>query len=259
MPAHDLGVALAAADRADAITMAAFTGRALAFTRKADGSPVTDSDRQVEQALRAEFAAHRPDYGFVGEETGSTGPASPRWIVDPIDGTRDFTAGGRRWATQIALEIDGGIVVGVTSAPALGARWWAARGVGAYNDTPTSAGTGRLQVSAVDDPQTARWTCSPPISELGTPRPPLVECLDQLGTYVPASSHGALMVAEGEIEVCLQLEGAPWDYGAFAAIVETAGGTFSYLDGSHRLAGVRPAVFTNGRLHARTLDVLRSA
>src|SRR5687767_7905843 len=101
------------------MTTAAFTGGELAFVSKDDGTPVTETDRLVEQRLRDLLADRRGADGFLGEETGMAGVGSRRWIVDPIDGTRSFIAGGVAWATQIALEVDHRVVLGVTSAPAL--------------------------------------------------------------------------------------------------------------------------------------------
>ena len=136
--ADDLALALELADLADAITRAQFQPGGLSFENKSDGSPVTAIDRAVEQAIRERVAAARPEHVVLGEEAGGDDTGDrPRWIVDPIDGTRKFVRGIGIFATLIALEVDGQLVVGVASAPFMGAtgrRWWAAHGLGAFSD-----------------------------------------------------------------------------------------------------------------------------
>jgi histidinol-phosphatase len=253
----ELDFAIDLADRADELTMAAFTGDPLPFTTKPDGSPVTEADRHVEQVLRSLIAASRSGDGFLGEESSApTDGRGRRWIVDPIDGTRRFVAGGRGWATQIALEVDATIVVGVTSAPALGSRWWGARDLGATSRTP-GAGEQRLFTTTTSSLAAARWSSHPPMQALSGSWRELADRLADRRRYVEPTTHGALMVAEGSLDVCLQLEGAPWDYAAFASVVQAAGGAFSYLDGSSILSGVRPAIFSNGMVHQAALDAIR--
>lgn len=137
MPAlsADLELALKLADSADAIALSFFHGRTLAIEEKADSSPVTEADRAVERELRERLAYARPSDGIVGEEYGrSASDCARRWILDPIDGTRNFTRGIPVWGTLIALEEAGQVRLGVVSAPALGRRWWAERGVGAFTE-----------------------------------------------------------------------------------------------------------------------------
>jgi histidinol-phosphatase len=129
----DLDFALELAELADSLSLPRFRAADLRIETKPDLSPVTDADRAVERALRERIAAERPDESVFGEEEGDDGGAV-RWIVDPIDGTRNFTRGLPVWATLIALEHDGVVVCGVVSAPALGHRWWAARDAGAWRD-----------------------------------------------------------------------------------------------------------------------------
>ena len=128
--AADLELALELADLADAITLPAFEPRRFDVERKADRTEVTEADRGTEAAIADRLAAARPDHALFGEEHGRSGEDSRwRWIVDPIDGTSDFVRGIPVWATLIALaHVEHGVVVGVVSAPALGRRWWAARG-----------------------------------------------------------------------------------------------------------------------------------
>ena len=141
----DLTLALELADAADALSVGRFRARDLVVETKPDRTPVTEADRSVEDAIRARLAVERPDDGVLGEELGITGGGRRRWILDPIDGTRNYSRGIPVWATLIALEEDGVPTIGVVSAPALGRRWWAAAGSGTVAD-------GRpCRVSAVDD------------------------------------------------------------------------------------------------------------
>jgi histidinol-phosphatase len=128
----DLELAHALADTADAITTARFRARDLSFSTKPDRTPVTEADHAVEEAVRDELASARPGDGVVGEEFGVTGEGARRWIVDPIDGTKSYLRGSPPWATLLALEEDGELVLGVVSAPMLQRRWWATREGGAF-------------------------------------------------------------------------------------------------------------------------------
>jgi len=133
------------------MTLAAFRRPDLVVETKPDLTPVTEADRRVEEALRAELARYRAGDAIIGEEGGSTGSGRRRWIIDPIDGTKKFRARHPVWATLLALEVDGVLEVGVASAPALGRRWWAGRGLGAFAGAPgapASAGA-PIRVSAV--------------------------------------------------------------------------------------------------------------
>src|SRR3954447_15273555 len=138
----DLAYALELADAADGVTLPRFRAADLHVETKPDLTPVTDADRATESMLRARIARDRPGEGVLGEEEGDDA-TEVRWIVDPIDGTRNFSRGIPVWATLIALERDGQIVCGVASAPALGRRWWAARGEGAVaNGSPAPRARG---------------------------------------------------------------------------------------------------------------------
>jgi len=252
----DMEFALQLADEADAMTMAAYTGQALHFEDKADGSPVTEHDRLVEKKLRAMVEDQRPRDGFLGEETGSSPGAARRWIIDPIDGTASFIRGGRSWATQIALEEDGELVLGVTSAPVVEARWWGADGMGAFRQAAGEPAPVPLHVSSTTELAQATWVCYPRIDRLSGEWRTLPDRLSTASAPIRPTSHGALMVAAGQTDACLQLDGALWDYAAFAAIVRVAGGAFSYVDESSERGGPRPAVFSNGRVHDEVLTVL---
>ena len=144
----DLELALRLADAADAISLGRFRARDLVVETKPDRTPVTEADREVEHELRAMLGVERRRDAILGEEQGATGSGRRRWIVDPIDGTRNYSRGIPVWATLIALEEDGQVMLGVVSAPALHRRWWAERGGGAH------AGGDVVQVSAVHGPRT---------------------------------------------------------------------------------------------------------
>jgi histidinol-phosphatase len=248
----DLALALRMADVADAIAMRDFTGEPLVFTEKPDGSPVTATDPEVEAALRAIVAEERPGDGFLGEEVGATGAGRRRWIVDGIDGTIVFVAGGRGWSTEIALEEDGEVVVGVCTSPALPLRTWGSRAAGAYGRGADGAVSPR-RVSATPSLDGARVSTIPPVDHLRAGERALAERLLAGATFVEPVCHCAVLVAEGGADLGLQLGGGPWDYAALAVIVEEAGGRFTDLEGRVRIDGGGPRLFSNGVLHDAAL------
>jgi len=209
----DLEFALSLADDADALTLARFRAADLRVETKADLTPVTDADRAVERALRERVAAERPGEGVFGEEEGDAGAASSRarWIVDPIDGTRNFSRGIPVWATLLALERDGELVLGVVSAPALGRRWWAARGEGAYCN-----GTA-IRVSGVT--QLADAAVSAALSADLAALEDIAWHARGLGDFW---QH--VLVAEGSLDAAIDYPLQLWDYAALVPIVEEAGG-----------------------------------
>jgi histidinol-phosphatase len=209
---------------------------------KADLTPVTDADRAVERALRERIEAVRPGEGVLGEEEGDDGSAV-RWIVDPIDGTRNFARGVPVWATLIALERGGEVVCGVVSAPALGPRWWAARGSGAFCD-----GT-RIRVSAV--PRLADASVSATYARDLAGLEPAAWHARSLGDFWQHT-----LVAEGAVDGAIDARLAVWDYSALIPIVEEAGGRITSLDGGP----ARPdeqVVSTNGAVHDELLALLQ--
>jgi histidinol-phosphatase len=252
----DLALALRLADEADAITRAAFTGQAVEHRLKADGSPVSDADLAVERRIADVLAAERPADGVLGEEVGALGPAGRRWILDGIDGTVLFVAGRPGWATEIALEVDGEVVLGVSTEPSLGRRWWAARGAGAWlaadaGDPVPVAVSGTAHLAA------SRYSAIPPLAALAPAGLRLAERLGAASAgYVEPLEHGALFVADGRVEACLQTSGGPWDFAALSAIVTEAGGRFSDLAGRPDIYGGGPALFSNGRVHDAVLAAL---
>jgi histidinol-phosphatase len=259
----DLDRALRLADAADDIALRHFTGAAIDHETKPDGSPVSEADREIERTLRAMVADVSPGDGFLGEEVGASGRRDQRrWIVDGIDGTVLFVAGHPGWGTEIALEVEGRVVLGVSTSPGLGRRWWARRGGGAWRTVAGSAGRPgppeRIAVSTRGPLGAARSTAIPPLEALGGDERDLVEGLtESSAAYLPLQAHGALMVADGQAEVCVQVGGGPWDFAALAVIVEEAGGRFSNLAGDWIIDDGGPVVFSNGRVHEDALRTLR--
>jgi histidinol-phosphatase len=235
----DLELALSLADDADAISLPRFRAVDLRVDTKPDLTPVTDADRAVERALRERLERERPGEGVLGEEEGDTGASELRWIVDPIDGTRNFSRGIPVWATLIALERDGVVVCGVASAPALGRRWWAARGEGAYRDGE------RIHVSQIGSIDQATVS----FSRSGLDDPRTIDLALRAWHAQPFSDFWAhLLVAEGAVEVAVEHEMSPWDNAVLQVVVEEAGGRFSDLAGNARYDG-GSAISTNGLLH----------
>lgn len=216
----DLGFALALADAADAAALPRFRAADLRIESKSDGTPVTDADRAIERLLRARIARERPGDAVLGEEEGASGEASGkhgrRWILDPIDATRNFARGIPVWATLIALERDGHVVCGVVSAPALGQRWWAALAEGAY------ANGARIHVSGIRSLAQAAISASRPLD--GARLEPLVSHLRGFGDFW---QH--VLVAEGALDAAIDTHLARWDYAALEPILTEAGGTLGWL------------------------------
>src|SRR5712691_10073123 len=223
----DLAYALELADAADALTRPRFRASDLHVETKPDLTPVTDADRATERMLRERIARDRPGEGVLGEEEGDDA-TEVRWIVDPIDGTRNFSRGIPVWATLIALERDGQIVCGVVSAPGLGRRWWAARGEGAFaNGSP-------IQVSEIDELANASVSCTHG-RDLAVLEP-LVWHARGFGDFW---QH--VLVAEGGLDAAVDAKLARWDHAALEPIVLEAGGRIGDVRGQF--------VSTNGRLH----------
>ena len=222
----ELDFALELADLADTISLPRFGSSDLRVDRKPDLTPVTDADRATEQALRA-LVAER-DEGFFGEEDGGN-EGGVRWIVDPIDGTKNFVRGIPVWATLIALARGDELVLGVVSAPALGRRWWAARGEGAYCD-----GTA-IRVSAVS--QLADAAVSAALaSDLAALEDTTwhARCLGDFWQHV--------LVAEGSLDAAIDYPLKLWDFAALVPIVEEAGGRTGFTAGGQ-------FVSSNGLIH----------
>ena len=244
----DLRFAHELADAADEITLGRFRALDLRVETKPDLTPVTEADRAAEEAIRGLVAHGRPGEGVLGEEQGDDGGAV-RWIVDPIDGTRNYVRGVPIWATLIALEREGRLEAAVVSAAALGRRWWAARGEGAW------AGGDRIHVSAVD--------------RLGDCVASTTEAHEMPAGWSELASRAWVsrgfgdfwqhcLVAEGAIDIATDPVLQLWDYAAVRLIVEEAGGRCTTF------AGAPPApdesfLTTNGALHEAAVAMLSDA
>jgi histidinol-phosphatase len=254
--ADDLELARALADDADLITLDRFQAADLRVEAKPDLTPVSDADRAVEQALRARLAAARPDDAVSGEEFGSAGSGSRRWVIDPIDGTKNYVRGVPIWATLIGLLDDTEPVVGVVSAPALGRRWWAARRHGAWA-TALGSAPRRLavsQVRALADASLA-YSSLTGWQDIGR-RDRFVALCDQVWrTRGYGDFYSYMLVAEGAADLAAEPELALWDMAALAPIVAEAGGRFTGLDG---VDGVHQgnAAASNGLLHEYLLAAI---
>jgi histidinol-phosphatase len=253
----DLEIALKLADEADKITISRFLALDLQVETKPDSTPVTEADKAVEQHIRNELARLLPADGVVGEEQEDTGlDASRQWIIDPIDGTKNYLRGVPVWATLIALVIDGVPVVGVISAPALGRRWWSSAGDGAF--TQDVNGTVRkISVSQVRELADASFTYSDDIGwdkhGRGTGLTDLQQATWRSRAYGDFWSH--IMVAEGVVDVAAEPDLSVWDMAAFVAIVHEAGGVVTGFDGSDALTH-KSALTTNGHLHSAAQQII---
>ena len=276
----DLHLAHRLADAADAISLARYQSLDLVIETKPDATPVTDADRAVEKEIRALLERERPSHLIIGEEFGGKellhcAEAGTRfWIIDPIDGTKNFLRGVPTWATLIAMgEVDSSgkksVTIGVVSSPAMGRRWWAERGGGAYvterfasasplrgdQVSSTASSTRRINVSKVSSLDDASLSYS---DLLGweSKRKSFVSLLDEvwrtraLGDFL---SH--MFVAEGAVDIAAEPTLALWDMAALAVIVEEAGGRYSSLDGVEGPFGAS-GVSSNGRLHQEFLSRL---
>lgn len=258
----DLALALKLADAADAISRSRFTAMDLVVTTKPDRTPVTDADQAVERAIREGLAEARPEDGILGEEYGAEGSTQRQWIIDPIDGTANFLRGVPIWASLISLAVDGVPVVGVVSAPALGKRWWATTGGGAWMSderTPDAAPV-RLQVSAVSDLADAslsynsiqQWDVAGHLE-------PLIALSRQVWrTRAYGEMWSYMMLAEGLLDIAGEFDLKPYDMAALVPIIQEAGGRFTSVDGQDG-PWHGSALATNGLLHDATLAALGTA
>ncbi len=247
----DLALALELADLADSITLPRFRADDLVVETKPDLTLVSEADRAVERALRERLARERPDEPVFGEEEGGATTAGARWILDPIDVTQNYVRGIPVFATLIALERRSEIVVGVVSAPALGRRWWASRGEGAFAD-------GRpLRVSRIArlDDAVVTYTSAADFFRggLGDPFEQLVRTAWAPRGYGDFWQY--MLLAEGSVDVAIETVAELWDLAAAQVIVEEAGGRFTTFDGTPTPAG-GSCVASNGLLHDETLRIL---
>lgn len=268
MPTHaptyddDLRFAHALADSVERLTMDAFKAQDLTITQKPDHTPVTDADVACEQQIRSLLSRGRPRDSVLGEEGGLEGGGPRRWIIDPIDGTKNFMRGVPVWATLIALldaDHDPEVpMVGLVAAPALGRRWWAARGFGAWTGRNTASAK-RVAVSGVSSLSDASISYSSLSGwRARDKQDAMLGLLDDVWrsrAYGDFWSH--MLVAEGAVDIAAEPELAVHDMAALAPIVLEAGGRFTSLDGRTTINGGN-AVTTNGHLHDEVLSRLGS-
>jgi histidinol-phosphatase len=241
----DLAFAQSLADAADAITMRRFRALDLRVETKPDLSPVSEADRGAELALRAEVASSGRGEGVLGEEFGDDG-GDAKWIVDPIDGTTNYVRGVPVWATLLALVRDGEVVCSLVSAPALGRRWWATRGGGAFADGS------RVRVSAVSSLESAS------VSTTSARRMPAgwTEIVQRAWSNRGLGDFWQhCLVAEGSLDVACDSVMKLWDYAPVQLLVEEAGGRCSTYDGDEPAVDAS-FVTTNGLLHDEVVSLL---
>jgi histidinol-phosphatase len=257
---NDLALAMRLADAADSITLARYQSIDLVVTTKPDNTPVTDADKATEEALRALLKNHRPDDGIVGEEFGNdAGGAERYWVIDPIDGTKNFLRGVPTWATLIGLiekQSDGSevAVVGVVSAPALFRRWHASEGNGAFVSLNKAAPT-RINVSQVSEIKDASISYSDFIG-WGERLAPFQSLLaDAWRTRGIGDFWSHMLVAEGAVDVAIEPSLALWDMAALDIIVREAGGRFTNVAGSDGSLG-GSGLSTNSAIHEKIVAKL---
>ncbi len=255
---EDLALALRLADAADAVTRERFGAADLQVRAKPDLTPVSDADLAVERAIRDILLAQRPTDAVVGEEyPDEHAGAARRWVIDPIDGTKNFVRGVPIWATLIALFDDDDAVVGAVSAPALARRWWAVRGGGAFTrfaDGPARrcrvSAVGELAHASLSQSDLAEWEDA----GLGDRMQALSRRCWRTRGYGDFYSY--MLLAEGAVDIATEPELSLWDLAALVPIVTEAGGTFTALDGAPVGPLTTSALATNGLLHGDVLAAL---
>lgn len=257
--AHDLELALRMADATADIALDRFQSQDLQIETKPDRTPVTDADRAVETKIREMLAAERPEDAIIGEEYGSQSGNARTWIIDPIDGTANFLRGIPIWATLIGLRVGDELAVGVVSAPALGRRWWAALGAGAF----TADFTGKkrkLEVSKVADLANSSISYnSLQLWERSGKLPGLME-LNRTAWRSRAIGDfwSYMLVAEGALDLCSEHDLKIYDIAALVPIVREAGGKFTDLDGE-LTADSSSILVSNGLIHEPARRILNQS
>jgi histidinol-phosphatase len=249
----DLRLAHVLADDADSLTMHRFKALDLHVVTKPDLTPVSDADSSVEDGVRRTLGRARPRDAVVGEEGGETGWGPRRWVVDPIDGTKNFVRGVPVWATLIALMVEDVVVAGVVSAPALYRRWWASKAGGAWTGRSLLAAS-PCRVSDVSNLHDASLSYSSlgGWDDVGRGRDFLALTQRCWRTRAYGDFWSYMLLAEGGLDIALEPSLALHDMAALSVIVEEAGGRFTGLDGVPGPLG-SSALATNGRLHEQVL------
>ena len=250
----DLGLALGIADLVDQLTMDRFGASDLVVDSKPDLTPVSDADRAAEQLIRKHLTDARPGDTVSGEEFATTGTGRWRWVLDPIDGTKNYVRGVPVWATLIGLLDGDDAVLGVVSAPALGRRWWARRGGGAWM-TALGSAPQPIRVSGVRDLADASLSIASLEGWSGRGRlDPLIELSHAVWrTRGYGDFWSYMLLAEGAVDLATEPELSLWDIAALAPIVVEAGGTFTGLNGEPGVHHGDTAA-SNTLLHQALLD-----
>lgn len=254
--ADDCAFALHLADEVDTLTLKGFGAPSLKVELKSDSTPVTEIDQAAEEVIRACLDRHNPGDAIYGEEFGSKGGGPRQWVIDPVDGTKNYIRGVPIWGTLIALLVEGDPVMGVASAPALGMRWFASRGDGAWKGRGVKDAT-RLKVSGVESLADASFSYA---SLTGWESAGLMEeFLDLQKRMWRTRAFGDfwsyMLVAEGVVDVAAEPDLALYDMAALVPIVEEAGGRFTSLTGVRGPFGGN-ALATNSLLHDEVLRCL---
>ena len=258
----DLILAHQLADAADVITFDRYQAADLVIETKPDATPVTDADKATEAKIRELISANRPDDLVIGEEFGAPESTDGKyyWVIDPIDGTKNFMRGIPVWATLIALvSPDHKVVVGVVSAPALSRRWFAAEDNGAFvaANLPQANGLGAKQiyVSKVSKLEDAQFSYSDLIG-WGDRKESALKLQDRVWrTRGLGDFWSHMLVAEGAVDIAIEPSLALWDMAALDIIVREAGGSFTSIEGTHGPRG-RSAVSSNGILHSEVISLM---
>jgi histidinol-phosphatase len=241
------------ADAADTIALRLFRSRDLHVDEKPDMSPVTEADLSIEETARQLVAERQPDLGVFGEEQGETvGQSQSRLIIDPIDATRNFVRGIPIFATLLAVELEGELVAGLVSAPALQTRWCAARGAGAFQNSE------RVKVSGVRTLTNAQLFHG---SLAGAESPEDGPDLRSLAARTKRQRgfgdfYQHVLVAAGAGEISVDVGVSPWDIAPLQVLIEEAGGRATTLDGERSIYR-GSLIGSNGFLHDEALQVLR--
>ena len=255
MPGYDddLRLAHVLADAVERITTARFRAEDLRVDTKPDLTLVSDADRDAEELIRSQLKRTRPRDAVIGEEFAPTGSSNRQWVVDPIDGTHNFVRGVPVWATLIALVDDGVPVIGLVAAPALGRRWWAALGSGAWAGRSLTSAR-QIRVSKVSRVEDASISCSSWTSWDAVDREEQV--LDLARDCWRERAYGDfwsyMLLAEGAVDIAAEPELALHDMAALVPVVTEAGGRFTSLAGVDGPFGGN-ALATNGLLHDEVL------
>jgi histidinol-phosphatase len=254
----DLRLAHVLADDADSISESRFKALDLHVMSKPDLTPVTDADQAVEESIRRTLSRARSRDAITGEEQGSSGHSQRRWIIDPIDGTKNFVRGVPVWATLISLAVDDEVVLGVVSAPLLQRRWWASKGNGAWTGRSLLKAV-RCQVSDVRRLEDASLSYS---SLSGWDERDRLDDFESLmrrcwRTRAYGDFWSYMLLAEGAVDIAAEPELEVYDMAALDIIVREAGGRFTSLDGTDGPFGGN-ALASNGHLHEAALSFLGS-